>query len=267
MTPMKKGYAVSVFLAAILLVFSCWWMLSSPDAPGAWINYSAAGLMGIVCSWGFMLSSQYYTDYLYQPVKDIARASESGHGTNIIIGTAIGFKSTVAPILMVSVTVVVSYYLGLHAGIGKGRNAGLFGTAVATMGMLSSAGFVLSMNNYGPIADNAGGIAEMSNQPERVREATDRLDAAGNVTKAMTKVYRIFFFLILFLVVFVLIYSLYLYSRRLDPLIDKPFDTLLFFFFFLCRDIPLVQQHLLASYYLVRSWMSSHSTVALISTR
>jgi inorganic pyrophosphatase len=191
MTPMKRGYAVSVFLAAILLVFSCWWMLSSPDAPGAWINYSAAGLMGIICSWGFMLSSQYYTDYLYQPVKDIARASESGHGTNIIIGTAIGLKSTVAPILMVSVTVVVSYYLGLNAGIGKGRNAGLFGTAVATMGMLSSAGFVLSMNNYGPIADNAGGIAEMSNQPERVRVATDRLDAAGNVTKAMTKGYSI----------------------------------------------------------------------------
>ena len=98
----------------------------------------------------------------------------SGHGTNIIIGVAVGFKSTVVPILMVSFTVIVSYYLGLNSGIGSGRNAGLFGTAVATMGMLSSAGFVLSMNNYGPIADNAGGIAEMSNQPEHVRAATDR---------------------------------------------------------------------------------------------
>jgi H+-translocating diphosphatase len=191
MTPMKKGYAVSVFLAAILLVFSCRWMLSSADAPNAWIYYSCAGISGIVCSWIFMLSSQYYTDYIYPPVQSIAKASESGHGTNIIIGVAVGFKSTVIPILTVSVTVIVSYYLGLNSGIGEGRNAGLFGTAVATMGMLSSAGFVLSMNNYGPIADNAGGIAEMSNQPERVREATDRLDAAGNVTKAMTKGYSI----------------------------------------------------------------------------
>jgi len=191
MTPMKRGYAVSVFLASILLIFACWWMLASPDAPNAWINYSAAGISGIVCSWIFMLSSQYYTDYIYKPVQDIARASESGHGVNIIVGVAVGFKSTVIPILTVSLTVVVSYYLGLYSGIGKGRNAGLFGTAVATMGMLSSAGFVLSMNNYGPIADNAGGIAEMSNQPERVRAATDRLDAAGNVTKAMTKGYSI----------------------------------------------------------------------------
>ena len=192
MTPMKKGYAVAVGLASILLTFACRWMLYSANAPQAWLHYCGAGFMGILCSWVFILASQYYTDYQYQPVKDIARASESGHGTNIIIGVSVGFKSTVAPILMVSLTVVVSYYLGLTSGIGgKGRNAGLFGTAVATMGMLSSAGFVLSMNNYGPIADNAGGIAEMSNQPERVRVTTDRLDAAGNVTKAMTKGYSI----------------------------------------------------------------------------
>merc|ERR1719498_664620 len=192
MTPMKRGYAVAVGLAAILLTFACRWMLYSSAAPQAWLHYCGAGFMGILCSWVFILASQYYTDYQFQPVKDIARASESGHGTNSIIGVSVGFKSTVAPILMVSLTVVVSYYLGLTSGIGgKGRNAGLFGTAVATMGMLSSAGFVLSMNNYGPIADNAGGIAEMSHQPEHVRVTTDRLDAAGNVTKAMTKGYSI----------------------------------------------------------------------------
>jgi len=97
----------------------------------------------------------------------------------------------VLPVLTVSVAVIAAYMLGKSTGLGDGRNAGLFGTAVATMGMLSTAGYVLSMNNYGPIADNAGGIAEMSQQPESVRDTTDRLDAAGNVTKAMTKGYSI----------------------------------------------------------------------------
>ncbi len=100
-------------------------------------------------------------------------------------------KSTVIPVLAVSIAVVVSYHLGKTSGMGAGHSAGLFGTAVATMGMLSSACYVLAMNNYGPIADNAGGIAEMSGQDESVREITDLLDAAGNVTKAITKGYSI----------------------------------------------------------------------------
>lgn len=98
-------------------------------------------------------------------------------------------KSTAIPVIAVSVAVIASYWLGrtaVPADSPAVGNAGLFGTAVATMGMLSSAGFVLAMNNYGPIADNAGGIVEMSLQPESVRDATDRLDAAGNVTKAIT---------------------------------------------------------------------------------
>lgn len=178
-----------------------------------------------------------HQDYEYYPVRSIAEASTTGHGTNIITGTpiwewlhayrglvrfwgsipcashclapfhhwplsltpplslppplpvgvAVGMKSTVVPSITVSIAVVAAYHLGRTSGVGSGHNAGLFGTAVATMGMLSSAVYVLSMNNYGPIADNAGGIAEMSQQPEFVRESTDRLDAAGNVTKAITK--------------------------------------------------------------------------------
>merc|ERR1711871_1210529 len=126
--------------AAAALMYSCWWMLQSKDSGKAWWHFALCGVLGIVCSWVFILSSQYYTDYQYQPVRDIARSSESGHGTNIIIGTAVGFKSTVAPVLMVSFTVVVAFTLGATSGVGDGRNAGLMGTAVATMGMLSSAG-------------------------------------------------------------------------------------------------------------------------------
>merc|ERR1719218_135331 len=128
---------------------------------------------------------------MYSPVRSIAKASCSGHGVNIIVRVSVGMKSTVVPTIAISITVVASYLLGVSSGVGSGRNAGLFGTAVATMGMLSTAGYILSMNNYGPIADNAGGIAEMSHQHASVRDTTDRLDAAGNVTKAMTKGYSI----------------------------------------------------------------------------
>jgi inorganic pyrophosphatase len=125
-------------------------------------------------------------------VREIAEASTTGHGTNIIVGVSVGMKATFIPTIAVAVSVLLAYHLGAATNIGKdGRNAGLFGTAVATMGMLSNAVYILSMNNFGPIADNAGGIAEMSMQPEHVRDATDRLDAAGNVTKAVTKGYSI----------------------------------------------------------------------------
>jgi len=124
-------------------------------------------------------------------VQSIAKASTTGHGTNIIVGVSVGMKATLVPTVTVAISVLVAYHLGERTNIGDGHNAGLFGTAVATMGMLSNAVYILSMNNFGPIADNAGGITEMSMQPEHVRDATDRLDAAGNVTKAITKGYSI----------------------------------------------------------------------------
>jgi H+-translocating diphosphatase len=135
--------------------------------------------------------SQYYTDYAYRPVQSIAEASTTGHGTNIIVGVSVGMKATVIPTITVAAAVLTAYHLGAATNIGTGRNSGLFGTAVATMGMLSNAVYILSMNNFGPIADNAGGITEMSMQPEKAREVCDRLDAAGNVTKAVTKGYSI----------------------------------------------------------------------------
>ena len=188
---MKRGYTVALVLASVVFAGLCYWLLYVPALPSAWLHYYGCGLLGMATSYVFILSTQYHTDYAFEPVRSIAAASTTGHGTNIIAGISVGMKSTAVPVLMVSFSVIMAYWLGRTSGIGAGQNAGLFGTAVATMGMLSSAGYVLAMNNYGPIADNAGGIAEMSMQPDAVRDAPDRLDAAGNVTKAITKGYSI----------------------------------------------------------------------------
>ena len=136
----------------------------------------------------FVYITQYYTEYKYRPVREIAEASLTGPATNIISGIAVGLECTVLP--------------GAH-GLGRASSAptcsatrpidggGLFGTAVATMGMLGTAGYILAMDTFGPITDNAGGIVEMSEQPEEVRKRTDRLDAVGNTTKALTKGYAV----------------------------------------------------------------------------
>lgn len=188
---LKRGYVFSISAAFVAFTFLTRWLLYMEEAPNAWLHYLGAGVLGMVTSFVFIQSTQYNTDYQFEPVRSIAAASVTGHGTNIIQGVAVGMTSTAVPVLMVSFSVLSAYWMGRTSGIGSGHNAGLFGTAVATMGMLSSAGYILAMNNYGPIADNAGGIAEMSQQPEAIRDATDRLDACGNVTKAITKGYSI----------------------------------------------------------------------------
>lgn len=191
MAALNRSYRITAVLAIIGFLVCVRLLLHVEDQPNAWLHWAACGGVGIVNGYIFIQCTQYYTDYEYKPVKDIAAASVTGHGTNIITGVAVGMKSTVIPIISVSCAVLMCYHLGASSGIGSPRSGGLFGTAVATMGMLSSAVFVLSMNNFGPIADNAGGIAEMSQQDEEIRNATDRLDAAGNVTKAITKGYSI----------------------------------------------------------------------------
>mmetsp|Transcript_13715 Transcript_13715/g.27387 ORF Transcript_13715/g.27387 Transcript_13715/m.27387 type:complete len:865 (+) Transcript_13715:96-2690(+) len=191
MVTLQKGYRTALLFAIVGFYLLTSWLLDEPEHPGAAFKYFLCGITGIACAYVIVLSTQYYTDYEYGPVRSIAEASTTGHGTNIIVGISVGMKATAIPTLAVAVAVLTAYHLGKSTGIGEGHNAGLFGTAVATMGMLSNAVYILSMNNYGPIADNAGGIAEMSMQPEHVRDATDRLDAAGNVTKAVTKGYSI----------------------------------------------------------------------------
>ncbi|RPH36640.1 sodium-translocating pyrophosphatase, partial [bacterium] len=129
-----------------------------------------------------------YTEYRYRPVQSIATASLTGPATNIIAGIAVGMESTGFPVLVIAAAIIGAYLLGDSSGL---QNAGLFGTAVATMGMLSTAAYILAMDTFGPITDNAGGIVEMSQQPDSVREKTDRLDSVGNTTKALTKGYAV----------------------------------------------------------------------------
>ena len=152
----------------------------------------AAGVVGIITAFLFVYITQYYTEYKYRPVMDIAKSCTTGPATTIITGFAVGLECTAMPVLVISGAILSSYYLGVNAGLNVGEQAaGLYGTAIATMGMLATAAYILAMDTFGPITDNAGGIVEMSKQPEEVRKRTDRLDSVGNTTKALTKGYAI----------------------------------------------------------------------------
>ena len=192
---LKGGYHVALGLSMASFLFAARFMLASATAPGAWFRFFQCGAIGAAAAYAFVFIAQYYTDYKYPPVRVIAAASTTGHGTNIIAGVAAGMESVAAPALVISVAVVAAYWRGQTAGLVDAATGepigGLFGTAVATMGMLSTAAYVLTMDVFGPIADNAGGIVEMSDQPETTREITDALDAVGNTTKATTKGYAI----------------------------------------------------------------------------
>eukprot|EP01062_Namystynia_karyoxenos_P059560 TRINITY_DN509_c0_g1_i5.p1 TRINITY_DN509_c0_g1~~TRINITY_DN509_c0_g1_i5.p1 ORF type:complete len:788 (+),score=309.41 TRINITY_DN509_c0_g1_i5:108-2471(+) len=190
----ERGYLYSLGMAVCVFLGLTRWMLHTEKAPQAWLHYFGCGLIGIVTSYLFVLFTKYYTDYSYSPVRRIAQASKTGHGTNVIAGMAVGFESSALPVVTIGAAMIASYWMGQTSGLtNKGGAAigGLFGNAVATMGMLGTAVYVLSMDTFGPITDNAGGIVEMAEKPESARSITDRLDAVGNVTKATTKGYSI----------------------------------------------------------------------------
>ncbi|VVB99239.1 K(+)-stimulated pyrophosphate-energized sodium pump [uncultured archaeon] len=188
MNALNRGYYVSAGLAVIGFAIATRWLLYSDAYPNAWLNFFLAGVVGILTSIAFVLITQYYTEYKYRPTKSIAEASQTGAATNIITGLAVGFETPAMPVIAISIAILASYHLGSSSGF---PNAGLFGTAVATMGMLSTAAYILAMDTFGPISDNAGGIVEMSRQPKEARQKADRLDAVGNTTKALTKGYAI----------------------------------------------------------------------------
>jgi len=193
MAALNRGYYMTSALAIVGFFFAAQWLLrvdtaKYPEASSAWFYFFLCGVIGIVMAQAFVYITQYYTEYKYRPVKSIAEASETGPATNIIAGVAVGLECTAIPVVVISIAIIASYYLGNMSGV---PHAGLFGTAVATMGMLGTAAYILAMDTFGPITDNAGGIIEMSGQPEEVRHKTDRLDAVGNTTKALTKGYAI----------------------------------------------------------------------------
>lgn len=187
------GYFVTAGLSFLALV-----VVSNQLLGDAWLHFVGCGAIGIVLGVAIVYITQYYTSGDWRPVKEIAKASETGPATNIISGFAMGLETTVLPVIAISLTLVGSFLLGQEAGLAMGLIStdaaalfvfGLYGTAVATIAMLASAAFILAEDTFGPIADNAGGIIEMSHQPDEIRDRTDRLDSAGNTTKALTKGY------------------------------------------------------------------------------
>ncbi|MBI2872766.1 MAG: sodium-translocating pyrophosphatase [Chloroflexi bacterium] len=186
MTSLNKGYFLSVILAIVFLAFTTNRMLGD-----SWEWFFFAGVVGILTSVAFVFITQYYTEAKYRPVKEIAKASQTGPATTAVAGIAVGFESTFATAVVVSAALGLSYWLGSQATLPGDISGGLFGTAVATMGMLMTAAYILAMDTFGPITDNANGIIEMSGNPASARSVTDKLDAVGNTTKALTKGYAV----------------------------------------------------------------------------
>jgi K(+)-stimulated pyrophosphate-energized sodium pump len=189
MKSLNRGYYVACVLAIVLFGIAASQMLGDN-----WMYFVACGIIGVILSIVIVYITQYYTSGSYRPVRDIAKASETGAATNIISGFAIGLETTFMPVIAIAVSLLGAYELGQLAApsgssTGELFSYGLYGTAVATMGMLATAAFVLAEDTFGPITDNAGGIVEMSSQPEEIRHRTDKLDSVGNTTKALTKGY------------------------------------------------------------------------------
>jgi K(+)-stimulated pyrophosphate-energized sodium pump len=195
MGALYKGLAVSGILAAIAFYFASSWFIGLLPAGPEKNAFTAGGvfttaLIGLVLTGLIVMITEYYTSKSFSPVKRIAEASQTGHGTNVIAGLAVSMEATALPALVICGAIIWAYWLG--NGFVKGQEGmGLFAIALSAVAMLSMTGIVVAIDSYGPITDNAGGIAEMAELDDSVRNITDPLDAVGNTTKAVTKGYAI----------------------------------------------------------------------------
>jgi len=193
MSALNRGFYVTAGIALLGFAGAVKMMLSGPEVAWGWLV--GCGVVGLATAFLFVWITQYYTESKYRPVQSIAEASLTGPATNIISGLAVGMETPAMPVIVIAAALLLSYYFGTQALAGfpgvSDYAKGIYGTAIATMGMLSCAAYILAMDTFGPITDNAGGIIEMSEHEGIVRDRTDKLDSAGNTTKALTKGYAI----------------------------------------------------------------------------
>ncbi|GER00709.1 K(+)-insensitive pyrophosphate-energized proton pump [Iodidimonas gelatinilytica] len=189
MGALYKGFGVTTFLSLIAIYFAMDWALgaeglqqvfATDDRSFTGMDLYLCGVVGLVVTGLLIFITEYYTSTDYRPVRSIAKASETGHATNVIQGLAVSLEATALPVLVISAGIIIAYSL-----------AGVLGLGFAATAMLALAGMVVALDAYGPVTDNAGGIAEMADLDDSVRERTDALDAVGNTTKAVTKGYAI----------------------------------------------------------------------------
>ncbi|MEO8973845.1 MAG: sodium/proton-translocating pyrophosphatase, partial [Ktedonobacteraceae bacterium] len=204
MTQLSIGYIITCVISVLGVFLGSYLLLNGNGVSGsagipAWVWFGLAGTTGIALSIAFVYITQYYTAGTWRPVREIAAATLTGSATTIITGIAVGFECVALPILAICGALGLSFFLGSQVSIHIAASinpqvinvGGIFGTAVATMGMLMSCAYILAMDTFGPITDNAGGITEMGGQAESVRDITDALDGVGNTTKALTKGYGV----------------------------------------------------------------------------
>jgi K(+)-stimulated pyrophosphate-energized sodium pump len=197
MGALYKGLAVAGVLAAVTFYIVTGYFLQGASAQASLVEHPSftqmnvflMALIGLALTGLIVVITEYFTASQYPPVKHIAKASLTGHGTNVIAGLAVSMKSTAAPVIVIVASILGAYSLG--GGFSGDASGGLFAIALSAVSMLSMTGIVVAIDSYGPITDNAGGIAEMSGLPEEIRAITDPLDAVGNTTKAVTKGYAI----------------------------------------------------------------------------